>query len=340
MISTGKIATGNYYQATASTSWTGRVDGTEPELQRWHQRVQLHDLSKEPLPRLSAGQKGVALLGFACDEGVRRSKGRVGAAQGPLALRRACSPLPVHFKAGSLLVDAGDIICPDSSLEPAQNVLSEAVLGILSAGYLPVLLGGGHEITYGHVCGIYKFLQQQPTPQKAGLINFDAHFDLRTPGPDGPSSGTSFWQLAQDCKQQKIPYHYLALGIQQHSNTPQLFRIAHELGAQQIPADAFHMQDKETLATAIQSLLQQTDRLYLTIDLDAFAAPFAPGVSATAFNGILPGGIFMECYRTILKSGKVIGIDIAELNPTLDIDARTAKLGAALIYEAVQNFLS
>lgn len=334
------ISTGNYYQATASSGWTGRVDGTEQELQRWHQRIRLHDLSKEPLPALGAGQKGVALLGFACDEGVRRSKGRVGAAQGPLALRRACSPLPVHFKEDSLLIDAGDVICPDNSLEPAQEVLSEAVLGILSAGYLPVLLGGGHEITYGHVRGIYKFFRQQPGPPTAGLINFDAHFDIRIPGPDGPSSGTSFWQLAQDCKQQKIPFNYLALGIQQHSNTPQLFRIAKELGVLQIPADAFHMQDKETLSTAIQSFLRQTDHIYLTIDLDAFAAPYAPGVSATAFNGILPGGIFMECYRAILRSGKVTGIDIAELNPTLDIDARTAKLGAALIFEAVQRFLS
>jgi formiminoglutamase len=334
------ISTGNFYQATESSSWTGRVDGTDAELQRWHQRIRLHDLSKAPLPALNSGQKGVVLLGFACDEGVRRSKGRVGAAQGPLALRRACSPLPVHFKADSLLIDAGDVVCPDSRLEPAQEALSEAVLAILSAGYLPVLLGGGHEITYGHVRGIYKFLQQQSTPQKAGLINFDAHFDLRIPGPDGPSSGTGFWQLAQDCGQQKRPFNYLALGIQQHSNTPQLFRIAKESGAQYIPADAFHMQDKDQLNTAIAAVIQQNEHLYVTIDLDAFAAPYAPGVSATAFNGILPGGIFMECYRTILQSGKVMGIDIAELSPALDIDARTAKLGAALIFEAVQSALS
>lgn len=334
------IATGNYYQAIAARSWTGRIDGQEAELQRWHQRVRPHDLSKDPLPALSAGQKGVVLLGFACDEGVRRSKGRVGAAQGPLALRRACSPLPVHFSDSSLLLDAGDVICPDTSLEPAQEMLSEAVLGILSAGYTPVLLGGGHEVTYGHVRGIYKFLQHQTPAQRAGLINFDAHFDLRIPGPDGPSSGTSFWQLAQDCRQQKLPFNYLAMGIQQHSNTVQLFRIAKELAVQIVPADAFHLQDKAQLNTAVQSLLQQTERLYVTIDLDAFAAPFAPGVSATAFNGIMPGGIFMECYRSILQSGKVVGIDIAELNPTLDIDARTAKLGAALIFEAVQTILS
>jgi formiminoglutamase len=326
---------GNYYQATATGVWAGRTDGTEAEVLRWHQCIQLHNLSKDPLPVLQSAQKGVVLLGFACDEGVRRNKGRVGAAQGPLTLRKACANLPVHFNTSLLLLDGGDVICTDHNLEAAQEVLSEAVLGILSAGYLPILLGGGHEITYGHARGLYKFLQQQTPVPPAGLINFDAHFDLRMPGPDGASSGTGFWQLAQDCRQQQLPFHYLAMGIQTHSNTPQLFRIASELGAKHIPADAFHLQDKAALAGAIRELLQQTERLYVTIDLDVFAAAFAPGVSATAYNGIMPGGLFMEWYRTILQSGKVAGIDIAELNPTLDIDNRTAKLGAALVFEAV-----
>jgi formiminoglutamase len=329
----------SYYQATPAGTWTGRIDGATAEMQRWHQRIRLLNLSAEQLPALNAGQRGVVLLGFACDEGVRRNKGRVGAAEGPLALRRACAGFPVHFHADSLLIDAGDVICMDNDLETAQQTLSEAVLGILSAGYLPLVLGGGHEITYGHARGIYQFMQQHNSSQSLGLINFDPHFDLRIPGAEGPNSGTSFWQLAQDCRQQQVPFHYLALGIQLYSNTVQLFRTAAELGVQHVPTDAFHMQDKAALMGAIRSLLQQTERVYVTIDMDAFAAPFAPGVSAIAANGIIPGGIFMECYRAILQSGKVAGIDIAELNPLLDIDARTARLGAAFIFEAVQNML-
>ncbi len=328
-----------YYQATPAGAWTGRIDGTTAEMQRWHQRIRLLNLSTEQLPLLKAGQRGVVLLGFACDEGVRRNKGRVGAAEGPLALRRACAGFPVHFHANSLLIDAGDVICVDNDLETAQQTLSEVILAILSAGYLPLVLGGGHEITYGHARGIYQFMQQQHSSQSLGLINFDPHFDLRIPGAEGPNSGTSFWQLAQDCRQQQVPFHYLALGIQLYSNTVQLFRTAAELGVQHVSTDAFHMQDKAALMGAIQSLLQQTARVYVTIDMDVFAAPFAPGVSAIATNGIMPGGIFMECYRAILQSGKVAGIDIAELNPRLDIDARTARLGAAFIFEAVQNML-
>ncbi|SEM15806.1 formiminoglutamase [Chitinophaga rupis] len=325
------MTAGNYYQPTAANVWTGRIDGTDPEVLRWHQRIQPVHLLQ--LPSLKPGQQGIALLGFACDEGVRRNKGRAGAAQGAVALRKACANLPVHFNEQLLLLDAGDIVCADQNLEAAQGALSDAVQQLHAAGYTPILLGGGHEITYGHARGIYQSFPEQ----KTGLINFDAHFDLRIPGEEGPSSGTGFWQLAQDCRLQEKPFHYLALGIQTHSNTQQLFRIARELGVQIIPAAVFHMQDLTSLQTTIAQFLQQVDKIYLTIDLDVFAAPFAPGVSATAYNGILPGGVFMECYRLILQSGKLAGLDIAELNPALDIDNRTAKLGAGLVFEAITN---
>ncbi|WPV69933.1 formimidoylglutamase [Chitinophaga sp. LS1] len=309
-----------YYQQPVA--WTGRIDGTDEEVSRWHQQVKCVDLS-EPLPP----GNGVVLLGFAVDEGVRRNKGRVGAAAGPATLRQAMGSFPVHFD--GLLMDGGNIICPDEDLEAAQQALSGAVQLIKRAGHTPVLLGGGHEITYGHAHGLYQSLPGE----QLGLINFDAHFDLRT---EGVSSGTGFWQLSQ----QHSPFQYLALGIQQLSNTQQLFRIAGELDVQYIEADAFHFQDRTLLKVVVEEFIKKADKLYLTIDLDVFAAAYAPGVSATAFNGIRPDGLFLECFRTILHSGQLAGMDIAELNPSFDVDQRTAKLGAALIFEAVTYLLS
>jgi formiminoglutamase len=330
------MITAQYYSATAPDTWTGRVDGTEADLLRWHQVIQLVDLSAAPLPLLSTGQQGIVFLGFACDEGVRRNKGRVGAAAGPMALRKACANFPVHFEDNLILLDAGDICCPGGNLEVAQQILSEAVTSILNAGYLPLLLGGGHEITYGHARSISAFATHHQ--QVAGFINFDAHFDIRIPGPEGVSSGTGFWQLWQDSQQLKQRFHYLALGIQQHGNTRQLFKLVEEAGADYVSADLFHEQDLHALHIAVDLFLQQVDQVYLTTCLDVFAAPFAPGVSATAFNGIVPGGIFLEIYRAILQSGKVRGVDIAELNPSLDIDNRTAKLGASIVFEIVQGY--
>lgn len=313
-----------YYQAPVA--WTGRIDGTEEEVSRWHQRVQYIDL----LQPFRQAPPGVVLLGFAVDEGVRRNKGRVGAAAGPAALRKAMAGFPVHFD--GVLMDAGDIVCTDQNLEAAQKALSDAVVLIRQAGHTPLLLGGGHEITYGHAHGLYQSLPGK----RLGLINMDAHFDLRIPGSEGASSGTGFWQLAQE--QESI--QYLALGIQQLSNTQQLFRIAGELDAQYVEADAFHFQDRTVLQAALSYFIKEAEHLYLTIDLDVFAAGYAPGVSATAYNGIRPDGLFLECFRSILQSGKLAGMDIAELNPAFDIDQRTAKLGATFVYEAVTHFLS
>jgi formiminoglutamase len=318
-------------------AWTGRIDGTAEELLRWHQRITPVNLLTGSLPVLKPHQQGIALLGFASDEGVRRNKGRLGAAEGPVALRKACSNFPVHFDPELILADAGDIICMDNLLEEAQQALSDTVLTIRKAGYLPVLLGGGHEITYGHAHGIYQHLRARKRNEKLGLLNIDAHFDLRMTDADGSTSGTGFWQLAQDCKLEGTSFHYLALGIQANSNTQQLFRIAGDLDVQYVDADAFHLQDKLLLQAAINQFLRDVDHLYLTIDLDVFSAAFAPGVSATAYNGIRPDGLFLECYRNILQSGKLAGIDIAELNPSLDVDNRTAKLGASLLFEMISN---
>ncbi|NUS35238.1 MAG: formimidoylglutamase, partial [Pseudarthrobacter sp.] len=58
--------------------WTGRFDGDGPEHRRWWQAVHPLDPPDGAAPR--AGTTPVALLGFASDEGVRRNKGRTGAA--------------------------------------------------------------------------------------------------------------------------------------------------------------------------------------------------------------------------------------------------------------------
>ncbi len=330
------MITNEFYHPTDAGTWAGRTDGVSPDLLRWHQVVQPVDLLKASLPKLRPDQKGVALLGFACDEGVRRNKGRVGAKDGPAAIRAVLGNLPVHLTEGAVVVDAGDVACLDGRMENAQEVLSEVVKTILIAGYLPVLLGGGHEIAYGHARGIREYSKHKLA--KVGYINFDAHFDNRVPGAEGPSSGTSFFQLAQEAKLAGEPFHYLALGIQKLGNTRQLFNIAGESGATYVGADAFHLNDKDTLFAAIQHFLSQVDYVYLTTCMDVFAAAYAPGVSATAYNGIVPSGLFLESFRAILASGKVKGTDIAELNPGLDFDNRTAKLAAALVFEIVMSY--
>ena len=80
-----------FYHQTGKDTWAGRNDGAGLSVQRWHQRVILVDMVTGQLPLIAGSQKGIALIGFASDEGVRRNGGRTGAKSGPLYFRKACA---------------------------------------------------------------------------------------------------------------------------------------------------------------------------------------------------------------------------------------------------------
>ena len=64
---------------------------------------------------------GCAIIGFECEEGVRRNKGRLGAAKAPNALRSGLANLPWRFPETARLFDVGNIACAGEELETAQQ---------------------------------------------------------------------------------------------------------------------------------------------------------------------------------------------------------------------------
>lgn len=299
-----------------SKIWTGRIDGDGEEHLRWHQAMQ-YEINPETK---------MVILGFACDEGVKRNKGRTGAKGGPEALRKACSNFPVHKKLN--LADLGDIICENQDLEKAQEELANRVAEIQNQNLKSIVFGGGHEVMYGHFSGLRKAFPAQ----KIGILNFDAHFDNRPIIPEtGPTSGTGFWQIEKNYTN----HAYLAIGIQENANTRALFDFAHQTGTQYLLGRDFHFKNEEKILAVIHQFIAEIDLLYVTVCMDVFSAAFAPGVSATAYNGLILDAFFQDIFRKIISDKKLKAFDIAELNPVLDIDHRTAKLGASLVYEVV-----
>ena len=80
----------------------------------------------------------------------------------------------------------------------------------------------------------------------------------------------------------------------------------------------------------VAGFLDGIDVLYLTIDLDVLPAGVAPGVSAPAAYGV-PLPVITAVCRQVAWSGKLLHLDIAELNPALDVDGRTARVAARLL---------
>ena len=330
--------------------WTGRVEPFETQRARyWYQLAQPYDFDK-------AGQR-VGLVGFACDQGVRRNQGRIGARAAPPLLKSTFASLPVikeiqdsfEGKLTTLMADAGDIECEDNDefaeqiLEEAQQCYADVITSVIKQGSLAIGLGGGHAIAYGSFLGLWQAMQTAPSDQdkiKAqtviGIINFDAHLDIRA--SDVATSGTPFRQIAEHLQAFNQPFHYCCIGVSRLSNTAALFDRADDLGVQIISDEDCNHKKWKKLASQITHFIEQVDIIYLTIDMDCMPASVVPGVSAPAAYGINLG--FVErAVKLIMDSGKVKIADIAEINPTYDIDNRSCKVAARLLSTIVERYL-
>ena len=322
------------YLAPDKTRWSGRTTDPAAAPDYWYQVIQLLDLS-HPI----ADDHGVhlALLGYACEEGVRRNQGRLGpsagsggaAAAGAKEVTKKLGRLANHL--GEVCVaDAGTVTCPEQDLEATQKAFGNRIARLLAANILPVGIGGGHDIAYAHYLGLREHLTKQgPGGRRLGILNFDAHFDLR-PYPDGPTSGTPFRQILE--ADDDLSVIYFALGIQRAANPPSLFRAAEQYGVGCVTADACTATNVPRILELLGTFLSDVDHLYVTIDLDGFSSAYAPGVSAPSPLGFAPDFLF-PVLRYLLSSGKVLSLDLAEFNPAFDRDGQTAVLAARIINE-------
>lgn len=311
--------------------WTGRDDGDGPGHRRWWQAVNAAGApavggtaaaADTATSTAASVRKPAVLLGFASDEGVRRNKGRTGAAAAPAALRKALGPLAFHLDRA--VADAGDVAVSGGDLEAGQERLGQALAALLAAGHQTVVLGGGHETAYASYLGVSASPAVR-SGQRLGVLNLDAHFDLRD--EPVPSSGTPFLQMARAEADAGREFRYAVLGISEPNNTRVLFDTAGTLGVRYLLDEEC---DADRARDFVAGFLADIDVLYLTIDLDVLPAAVAPGVSAPAAYGV-PLPVISAVCRQVAQSGKLMHVDVAELNPEFDVDGRTAKTAARLV---------
>ncbi len=311
------------YQNANPALWQGRKDTAQKE--RYFQKIQFITSENELITK----EKKTVLIGFACDAGVIRNLGRPGAKQGPDYIKAQLAKLPCRNNID--LIDLGNILCEGDELEAAQNQLANLIHFCHQQGHKTIALGGGHEMAWAHYQGL---TQHYP---KIGIINFDAHFDLRPHQPGQPgTSGTPFSQIAAVCESRHAPFNYCCLGIQKFGNTNSLFERAHQLKIKYLSAEEVYENSLAWQMAFLDEFMLNLDSIYLTICLDVFAECFAPGVSAPQPLGLTPWQI-IPLLKYIMQSGKVVSFDIAELSPPLDQNQKTARLAAQIIAELLDT---
>lgn len=302
--------------------WTGRIDDEDGQLGlRLHQIVQDYTYFKE------SKVEPKVIVGFCSEEGVNRNKGRLGAKESPDLIRKSLANLPFNFSNNQFLYDTGNLICDDDNLELAREEQIKLVDKIIKNNHFPIVIGGGHETALGNFLALVK------TYSNIGIINIDAHFDLRIPNSTS-TSGTPFYEMSRYCEEHNLKFNYIPIGIQELGNTQALFKRAEDLNVDYITADEIHLNLNHIL-DKLKQIIQQFDAIYISLDIDAFDASFAPGVSATTINGLTP---FQVKYilKLLMKSGKVKLFDVVEYNSNFDIDNMTSKLSAQMIYEILR----
>ena len=303
--------------------WHGRYDA-EPGAERWHQKI-----TPFTSQVIDTGEPGLVLLGICSDTGVRRNQGRPGAHKGPDAIRLALGNQAWHLPVPCY--DAGNLFFLEDDLEGLQKEQTAWVARLLELGHFPLLLGGGHEMALGSYLGLKMHIERREERGVIGIVNFDAHFDLRR--SDRTNSGTPFLDIAEMCDRENLPFRYLCLGVSEVANTASLFQRAESLGAQWLLDEQLTPWNLAEAGKRLRDFLEPCDFIHLSIDLDMLPASVAPGVSAPS-----PRGVSLEVVEHLLHvikseaGAKLAVCDIAECNPDFDIDGRTAKVAARLCH--------
>jgi formiminoglutamase len=279
-------------------------------------------------PRLRPGQP--VILGFPCDEGVRRNGGRPGAALAPDAIRRQLYRLTTWDRlddvdlATSGILDLGNVRVADT-LEEAQTRLGQVVGEVLRAGAVPIILGGGHETAYGHYLGFVA------AGIECGILNYDAHLDVRSYAHGG-HSGSPFRQAMEHPTQPLGRGRYVVVGAQRDRVARAHWQLVHDHGSKIL------WYDPETRPVGEGILFnkqvdyfvheQQCPAIMLTIDADGFRQGDVPGTSAPSPLGF-HGATWPETAYHAGRAHCIRSVDLVEVNPNFDRDDQTARWAAA-----------
>ncbi len=270
----------------------------------------------------------IVILGIPQDTGVKRNKGRIGARYAPVAVRQEFYKLaaPESFKNLSLF-DLGNLK-NTQTLESTHNRQMKVVEQILRDGKKLIVIGGGHDITYPD------FKAFSNVFSTCALLNIDTHLDVRDDKPR--NSGTSYRMILDE--QRLDPTCLYQIGIQPFANSSAYMQYVEDLDVTVYTLDEIRRRGVETIHSEIYKKID-CEEIFVSFDMDAVRSADAAGVSASYPKGLsVEEMIYLSHYTG--RDGRARIVEIAEVNPKHDVENRTSKLGALLIWEYLYGMVS
>jgi arginase len=220
----------------------------------------------------------------------------------------------------------------------ATNQLAQEVEKVAASGALPLVLGGDNAISLGSIAGVAK------ARGPIGVLWLDAHGDFNTAetSPSGNIHGQILAALAGYGDERLVnvggegakvaPEHIVIVGARSLDSGERV--LLHEAGVNvRTIADIDRRGMSEVAQEALSLATTGTNGVYVMLDMDVMDPSEAPGVGTP-----VPGGItYREAHlvmEMVAESGKLLGLDLVEVNPILDRENKTAILATELALSA------
>lgn len=278
-----------------------------------------------------------------------------GAALGPIAVRLAGLESKVRAL-GLEFEDLGDIPVPRPVAEPRNKraryleeiaehcaALRDGVRAALERGRFPIVVGGDHAMACGTIAGVCSHFQAQH--KRLGLIWFDAHGDMNTP-ETSPSGNVHGMPLAACLGYGPRALTHLGgaapmLAVQNcvlvgvHSLDAREKEMIRQVGIRVYTMRQIDMMGMQrVMEEALEIACDGTDGFHLSFDVDGCDVSIAPGTGT-----VVPGGADLREAHLVMENvadtGKLVSLELAEVNPILDVRNQTAELAVALIESAL-----
>ncbi len=221
--------------------------------------------------------------------------------------------------------------------------LKQTVMQNLENQHFPLVLGGDHSQAAGTISGISTHFKKQG--KELGVIWVDAHTDMNTPdtSPSGNVHGMPLSALLGHGHPD-----FVGLNGESPSLKPENVAI---IGARDIDITERDIVNRTGVrvytmseidrrgaaicfAEAIEHVSKNTDGIHLSFDLDGVDPREAPGVGTPVPGGLSLRESHLIC-EMLAETGRLVGMEMVELNPILDVSNQTGKLAVWLIQSAL-----
>jgi len=222
-------------------------------------------------------------------------------------------------------VDYGDVdVVPGNVLRTYDRIVEE-LRPLLKKDIIPILMGGDHSITLGHLRAFYERFGP------VALVHFDSHSDTWDHYyGEKYMHGTPFRRAVEEGLLDVD--HSIQVGMRGPLYSADDIEDARRLGFEVIPM-------KEVRQIGFTEVMRRIHQrvgnkpVFVSYDIDFVDPAFAPGTGTPEVGG--PTSYEALEYVRGLDGLNIVGFDLVEVLPAYDSGEITAALASAIMYEMI-----